>query len=337
MLPAIFGLAGPVLSAAEKRFFAETEPAGYILFARNVEDREQLRALTDSLRDLHGRDDLLVMIDQEGGRVQRMGPPVWSVYPAGAAFDRLYDIAPISAMQAARLNGEAIACDLAEAGITMNALPLLDVRAETAHEVIGDRALGADPVRVAALGRHMLDGLAAGGVVGVVKHMPGHGRALADSHKELPRVDASEEELACDLLPFERLSDAPAGMTAHVVYSAWDDARPATQSPEVISRVIRGRIGFDGLLMSDDIDMEALSGGIADRSVAATAAGCDLVLNCWAKMDDMRAMAERLPPLGEKGRARLAAAMASVDREVDARDAGLLAAERDRLLAEAVA
>lgn len=337
MLPAIFGLTGPELTDDERRFFAEVQPAGYILFGRNVDNREQLRALTDALRALHGRDDLLIMIDQEGGRVQRMGPPEWPAYPPGAAFDRLYDIAPISAMQAARLNAEMLALDLAEAGITVDALPLLDVRNAGAHDVIGDRALGSDPMRVAALGRSVLDGLADGGVVGIVKHMPGHGRAMADSHKELPTVEASDEELARDLLPFQRLAGAPMGMTSHIVYTAWDADRPATQSPTIIEEIIRGRIGFDGLLMSDDIDMEALSGTIADRSVRAIDAGCDLVLNCWAKMDDMAAMAERLSSITEKARERLDKAMASVERGREARDTTRLLAERDRLLAELTA
>ncbi len=334
MLPAIFGLSGLDLTDTEMGFFRDVDPAGYILFGRNIDCRAQLRALTDSLRALHGRDDLLIMIDQEGGRVQRMKPPEWNAYPPAGAFDRLYDLAPISAMQAARLNAEALAHDLAEVGITVNALPLLDVRCEGADDIIGDRALGADPMRVAALGRSVLDGLAEGGVVGIVKHMPGHGRALCDSHKDLPTVTASEDELQRDLLPFQKLASAPIGMTSHIVYTAWDTDRPATHSANVIGDVIRKTIGFGGLLMSDDIDMEALSGPIAGRAEKAIAAGCDVVLNCWAKMDDMRAIAEALPRMTEKARERLDTAMASVDRNRTAGELDHLLSERDKLLAQ---
>ncbi|AKM11850.1 beta-N-acetylhexosaminidase [Croceicoccus naphthovorans] len=310
MIPAIFGTSGLALTDAERAFFRSCDPAGYILFGRNCESPAQMRALTDDWRELHGRDDLLILIDQEGGRVTRMKPPVWPKYPPQGVFDRLYDVAPISAIEAARCNARAIGLDLAEAGVSSDALPLLDVRQEGAHDVIGDRAYGHDPMRVAALGRACLDGLAEAGVVGIVKHMPGHGRALCDSHKDLPTVTASESDLAADLAPFESLKDAPMAMSAHIVFTAWDADRPATQSPKVIDRIIRERIGFDGLLMSDDIDMEALSGTIPERSAAAVAAGCDVVLNCWAKMDDMEGIAELLPQMRRESRARLDRAMA---------------------------
>lgn len=333
MTPAIFGLSGTTLTAEERDFFRDAEPAGYILFGRNCETREQLRALTDSLRDLHGRERLFVCIDQEGGRVARLRPPQWARYPAGAAFDRLYEIAPASAIEAARVNAEAMARELSGMGITVDCHPPLDVRQEGAHDVIGDRALGSEPIRVAALGRAILDGLARGGVAGCIKHMPGHGRSNTDTHKEMPTVTASEAELETDLAPFRALSDAPIGMTGHLLFTAWDRRNPATLSPIVVNEVIRGRIGFDGLLLTDDIDMEALSGSVPERAERAIAAGCDLVLNCWAKMDDMTAIAERLPALPERGYERLDRALAGTcvrDGEVEAKE---LLAKRDALLA----
>ena len=335
MTPAIFGMAGPVLTAEERAFFRESDPAGYILFGRNIETRVQVRALTDSLRDLHGRDDLFICIDQEGGRVARMKAPEWLAYPPGEVFDRLYDVAPASAIEAARANAQALGMDLAEVGITVDCLPLLDVRQPGAHDVIGDRALGSEPLRVAALGRAVLDGLARAGVVGTVKHIPGHGRALCDSHKQLPTVTASAEELELDIAPFRALAQAPVAMTAHIVYTAWDRENPATQSPFVIREIVRQRIGFAGLLLSDDLDMEALSGTVPDRAERAIAAGCDLALNCWARMDDMVGIAERLPAIAAESRARLDRAMAWVaDRRAQA-DQGTLIARRDSLLAYA--
>lgn len=312
MKPVIFGLSGPVLTADERAFFAGVEPAGYILFKRNIVDRPQLRALTDSLRALAGRDDLAILIDQEGGRVARMGPPEWPAFPAGPAFDALYEMAPMSAIQAARANGQALGLMLREVGITVDCAPLLDVVQADTTEAIACRAYGREPMRVAALGRAMLEGLAAGGVVGVVKHMPGHGRALVDSHHLLPTVTADAAALEDDLAPFRALATAPMGMTSHIVFEAWDPARPATLSPVVIERIIRGAIGFDGLLMTDDIDMKALSGSAGEKAAGAIAAGCDLVLDCWARMDEMVEIAGRLGPIGDASRARLDRAMASV-------------------------
>lgn len=312
MKPVIFGLSGPVLTADERAFFASVEPAGYILFKRNIVDRPQVRALTDSLRELAGRDDLAILIDQEGGRVARMGPPEWPAFPAGPAFDALYEMAPMSAIQAARANGQALGLMLREVGITVDCAPLLDVVQPDTTEAIACRAYGREPMRVAALGRAMLEGLAAGGVVGVVKHMPGHGRALVDSHHLLPTVTADAAALEDDLAPFRALAGAPMGMTSHIVFEAWDAARPATLSPVVIERIIRGAIGFDGLLMTDDIDMKALSGSAGEKAAGAIAAGCDLVLDCWARMDEMVEIAGRLGPIGEASRARLDRAMASV-------------------------
>ena len=332
MTPAIFGLSGLRLTADERAFFRDSDPAGYILFARNVQDREQVRALTDELRSIHGREKLLISIDQEGGRVARMKPPEWPAYPAGEAFAALYDIAPVSAIEAARANAELLGQDLAEVGINVDYWPLLDVRQSATHDVIGDRALGLEPMQVAALGRAILDGLARAGVTGCIKHMPGHGRATADSHKELPVVTASEEELESDLAPFLSLADASIGMTAHVRYTAWDTENPATLSRFVVGEVIRGRIGFAGLLLSDDIDMEALSGSVPERSERAIAAGCDLVLNCWANMDDMIGIAERLPAVGEETALRLEHALRAAGGGETAGDRAELLAKRDSLL-----
>jgi len=333
MKPVIFGLSGAELTARERAFFAEAAPAGYILFRRNIVDPAQLRALTDDLRALHGRNDLLIMIDQEGGRVARMVPPHWPAFPPGAVFDALYDIAPSSAIEAARTNARAIAQTLRDGGITVDALPLLDVRQPGASDIMGDRTLGADPMRVAALGRAVLDGLRRGGVVGIVKHMPGHGRALVDSHLELPTVDADEQALETDLAPFVTLRDAPMGMTAHIVYRAWDKERPASLSPWVIEHIIRGRIGFDGLLMSDDLDMKALKGDIPALAAGVVAAGCDIALNCWGRMDEMVGIANALPEITPIGRARLDRAMASVADMADEMPLGDLIATRDSLLA----
>ncbi len=333
MTPAIFGLSGLRLTADERAFFRDCDPAGYILFGRNIETREQLRALTDDLRAVHGRDRLLVSIDQEGGRVARMRPPVWPEYPAGSTFTALYEIAPISAIEAARANAELVGRDLAEAGITLDYWPLLDVAHHGMHEVIGDRALGHEPLRVAALGRAILDGLGRAGVLGCIKHMPGHGRATADSHAELPTVEASEAELEADLAPFRTLAQTPVGMTCHVRFTAWDAEAPATLSPVVIDQIIRRRIGFSGLLLTDDIDMEALAGGVPERAERAIAAGCDIVLNCWAKMDDMVGIAERCPAMGADACERLERALAGIGQGEPIGERGELLAKRDALLA----
>lgn len=332
MTPAIFGLAGAELSADERAFFAEANPAGYILFGRNCVDPQQLRALTDSLRDLHGREHLFICIDQEGGRVARLRAPKWTDYPSGEAFDLLYRVAPASAIEAARSNAEALGRELAAMGITVDCHPPLDVRQEGASDVIGDRALGRDPLQVAALGRAILDGLSRAGIAGCIKHMPGHGRSHCDTHKEMPTITASEEELEVDLSPFRALADAPIGMTGHLLFTAWDKENPATLSPFVINEIIRKRIGFDGLLLTDDIDMEALEGSIAERARRALAAGCDLVLNCWGKMDDMVAIADVAPAMRERSIERLDHALESCHVATEG-DRGELLAKRDALLA----
>ncbi|PTS75919.1 beta-hexosaminidase [Sphingomonas sp. HMWF008] len=332
MKPVIFGLSGLTLTPEETAFFAHVEPAGYILFKRNIENRAQVRALTDSLRALSGREDVPILIDQEGGRVARMGPPEWPAFPGGPAFDALYDIAPISAIEAARANAEAIALMLAEVGINVDCLPLLDVAQPDTTEAVSIRTLGSEPLRVAAMGRAIVDGLRRGGVVGVVKHMPGHGRAKVDTHYHLPTVTASDEDLEIDLRPFASLKDAPMGMTSHIVFEAWDTERPATLSPVVIERIIRQRIGFDGLLMTDDIDMKALSGSAGDKAAGAVAAGCDLVLDCWGRMDEMADIADRLDEMSTVSRARLERAMATVAGAHARGDMAALIAKRDALL-----
>jgi beta-N-acetylhexosaminidase len=332
MIPAILGLAGPTLTADERAFFRDVEPAGYILFRRNCVDPAQMRALTDELRGIAGRDDLAILIDQEGGRVQRMAPPVWPALPAAGAFADLYARDPAGGVEAARINATLIAAMLREAGVTVDCLPLLDVPREDADAIIGDRALGRDAAQVATLGRAVLGGLAAGGVAGVVKHMPGHGRATADSHLALPVVEASGDELEEDIAPFSALADAGMGMTAHIVYRAWDAERCASLSPTVIARVIRGRIGFGGLLMSDDIGMKALDGDYGARAAGTIAAGCDVVLHCSGDMAEMRAVAGALGTIGDEARRRLDRAMAVVPREAPAVDVAALTARRDALL-----
>jgi beta-N-acetylhexosaminidase len=333
MQAAIYGFEGPALTDEEGRFFRDSDPAGFILFRRNCESQAQLLKLTDSLREITGRDDVPILIDQEGGRVARMRPPEWPAFPAAERFATLYRTAPLSAIEAARANARALGLMLRSAGVNVNALPLLDVRQEGASDIIGDRALGSEPMQVAALGRAVLDGLASAGVIGIIKHMPGHGRALVDSHHELPVVTASAEELDLDLEPFERLSSAPMGMVAHVVYTAWDTERPASQSPIVIGDIIRERIGFDGFLMSDDSDMNALTGTLAERAAKCVAAGCDVALPCNGVLADNIEIAGHLGEISLEGAERLARAMAGTRIELDGIDFAEEIAKRDQLLA----
>jgi beta-N-acetylhexosaminidase len=297
--------------------------------------KEQVRAVTDELRSIHGREDVPILIDQEGGRVARMRPPVWPEFPCGGRFADLYQVSPISAIEAARANAQAIAVVLRECGINVDCLPLLDVRQPGAHDIIGDRALGSEPMQVAALGRAVIEGLREGGVVGIVKHMPGHGRSMADSHEELPVVRASEEELEVDLEPFRSLNWAPMGMTAHLVYTAWDAERPGSLSPTIIGDIIRGRIGFDGWLMSDDLGMHALSGGFDARAAGALAAGCDVALHCSGDMAEMVAVASGVGEMTPHGHERLERAMGTIGEAGDGAPYEELAAKRDALLAYA--
>ena len=321
MQAAIYGLEGFELKADERDFFRDADPAGFILFRRNCENQDQLLRLTDALREVSIRDDVPILIDQEGGRVARMRPPEWPAFPAAEKFALLYRAAPSSAIEAVRANARALALMLRSAGVNVNALPLLDVRQEGATDIIGDRALGSEPMQVAALGRAVLDGMASAGVVGIIKHMPGHGRALVDSHHELPIVTASTAELETDLEPFERLASAPM------------EDRPASLSPTVINNIIRERIGFDGWLMSDDLGMEALKGDFASRASGVVAAGCDVALHCSGKMDEMVAVASAVPSMSAAGEDRLARAMSGTKIDLDNVDFAEEISKRDQLLA----
>lgn len=334
MTPAIFGLEGARLSERERAFFRDADPAGFILFGRNCLDPQQLRALTDDLRALAGRDTLPILIDQEGGRVARLGPPHWPAFPAAAVFDRLYDAAPATAMAAARANAEAIGLTLAAMGITVTCAPMLEVRQDGAHDIIGDRAYGGDPMRVAALGRAVMAGLRAGGVAAVIKHLPGYGRARADAHHALPVIDATEEEMAQDIAPFRALSGAPMGMTAHAIFACWDRECCATQSAAIIRRIIRDRIGFDGLLMTDAIEMQALTGSMAERACAALEAGCDVVLHGTGQLDEAEAIAAATGSLSTAAAERLHRAVAWADA-MPGGDLSEAVARRDALLAAA--
>jgi beta-N-acetylhexosaminidase len=342
--PLILGLAGLALTEPERALFRSSDPAGYILFKRNVESPDQLRALTASLRDLAGR-DVPILIDQEGGRVARLRPPHWPTFPNGEIFGQLYEKAPVTAIEACRLNALALAAMLRDLGINVDCLPLLDVRDPGGHDIIGDRAFAAEPMVVSALGKAVLDGFKTGGICGVVKHIPGHGRARADSHLELPVVTASAAELERDFIPFRRLADAPMAMTAHITYTALDPDRCATLSPQVID-FIRNDIGFGGLLMSDDLGMHALgnpqSGGhppgsnaLADfgaRALASLDAGSDIALHCSGDFNEMRAIVEANPRMTDAAATRLAAAMAWMGAG-DATPVAEWAAARDALLA----
>jgi beta-N-acetylhexosaminidase len=293
----ITALAGPKLEPGEKAALRAARPCGVILFARNVVDPPQVRRLSEAAREAVGR-DILVLVDQEGGRVRRLKPPHWRKLPAAAAYGRLFADDPAEACRAARLAAQLTAMDLRAAGINTNCAPVLDVPSPGSHAIIGDRAYGADPAQVAALGRAVAEGHMAGGVLPVIKHVPGHGRARADSHVELPVVSASLSELeGVDFATFRACADLPAAMTAHVVYEAIDKRHPASTSARVIADVIRAAIGFDGLLMSDDLGMKALSGSMGARTRAVLAAGCDLALVCSGKLADTEAAAAEAPPL----------------------------------------
>lgn len=308
----ITGVSGTELTAAEREFIRAERPWGFILFKRNVATPAQVTALVSELRAVAGAADAPVLIDQEGGRVQRLGPPHWPVYPPGAVFGSLYDTDSALGLTAARLSARLIAADLAELGITVDCLPLADVPVPGADTVIGNRAYGAEPGKVAAIARAVTEGLELGGVLPVLKHIPGHGRATADTHFRLPTVDTPRDELErTDFAPFKSLADLPMAMTAHVVFSAVDPAHPATTSATMIADVIRGAIGFQGLLMSDDVSMNALSGNIAERTRAIFAAGCDLALHCNGDIGEMREVAGQTPELTGRALERARAALAA--------------------------
>jgi len=308
----ITGVSGPELTAAEREFIRSERPWGFILFKRNIETPAQVILLVRELREAIGNPEAPVLIDQEGGRVQRLGPPHWPVYPPGAVFGVLYDIDPALGLTAARLSARLMAADLTELGVTVDCLPLADVPVAGADAVIGNRAYGTEPGKVAAIARAVTDGLEQGGILPVLKHIPGHGRATADTHFRLPEVDTSKTELErTDFAAFQPLADLPMAMTAHVVFSALDPAQPATTSATIIRRVIRGVIGFQGLLMSDDVSMNALAGSIAERTRAILTAGCDMVLHCNGKLDEMREVAAETPELSGMAQERARRALAS--------------------------
>ncbi len=311
--PIILGCHGPTLSDWERSFFAEADPHGVILFKRNCETPEQVAALTGDLLDCVGRPDAPVLVDQEGGRVQRLGPPHWRPMPAAAQFGKLAARDAEAGREAVALNARLLGDELAACGITADCAPVLDLSYPETHEAIGDRAFGSEPALVADLGRAFCDGLSATGVLPIVKHVPGYGRASVDSHLELPRVSASLAELeASDFATFRALVDAPWAMTAHIVFEAVDPERAATVSPRLIEQVIRGFIGFEGVIVTDDLSMEALSGSPAERAQAALAAGCDLVLHCNGEPEDMIELAGAVGDISADSAERLVRAAAKV-------------------------
>lgn len=315
MIPAIFGCAGTALTSDERAFFAKVKPAGFIIFARNVEDPDQLAALIKDMKTTVGRHKVPILIDQEGGRVQRLSKPYWREYPAMGVFGKIAKEDPTRAASALRLNCRLIADDLRRVGINVNCLPVLDIINGGADPVIGDRAFSDDPTVVSAFGRIVIDALREGGVLPVVKHLPGHGRATADSHLELPEVSAPIADMdETDFIPFKALADAPFGMTAHVKYKDIDPNQCATLSKVVIGRIIRMKMGFTGLLMSDDLSMKALTGSFADRARLAFSAGCDLVLHCNGDMDEMQAVASVCHVASIKLEKRLASLISEADK-----------------------
>jgi beta-N-acetylhexosaminidase len=326
---AIVGIAGPVLLAEEAEVLRAFPPAGVILFSRNIRDPGQLATLIASLRKIlpAGAD---LMIDQEGGRVARLRPPHWHAQPAAAALGRLFETDPPAGLRAAWLTGALIGLDCRAAGFTVAATPVLDVSVPGAHDVIGDRAFAAHPVAVARLGRAVANGVLAAGVVPVGKHAPGHGRVLVDTHLSLPKI--ADADLSADIRPFALNADLPWMMTAHIVYGALDPDLPATLSATVIGDVIRGRIGFEGVLVTDDLAMKALSGAPADLAVRALAAGCDIALYCSGDLAPTEALLRACPPLTQAAEQRLGAGREAATNRRLTLDATALAAERERLL-----
>jgi beta-N-acetylhexosaminidase len=328
----IIGVAGETLRAEERSFLAVSRPAGLILFARNCSNKPQVRRLVEDVRSAAGGDSLLVLIDQEGGRVRRLKPPEWRELPPAAAYGRLYARDPALALRRARLVARLTAAELREIGVNCNCAPVLDVPQPGAHQIIGDRAYAETPAAVAALGCAVAEGLLEGGVVPIIKHVPGHGRARADSHVELPVVVAALAELErSDFVPFKALRDVPAAMTAHVVYSAIDPAAPASTSARVTADIIRGAIGFDGLLMSDDICMGALSGGVRARAEAVIKAGSDIALHCSGNLAEAESAAAGVPALADRPLERYLRTIA-VNERVDPFDAGEAAAVLSEML-----
>ena len=329
----ILGCAGLSPTQEELALYRDERPWGFILFARNLSEPEQIRDLVASLKDSIGRPDAPVLIDQEGGRVQRIRAPHVEAYPPAARLGEVYEADRGAGLRAAWLMSRLHAFDLLKFGIDVDCLPVLDVPVEGASDVIGSRAYGKNPAIVTEMGRSAAAGLKAGGVQPVMKHMPGHGRGMADSHHELPVVDADADALETDLAPFIKLSDAPMAMTAHVVYPAWDREHCASLSPTIIADIIRGRIGFDGLLMSDDLGMHALTGDFGGRAAAVLKAGCDIALHCSGDMAEMQAIAKAVGPIEAPAQSRLARAMATIEGRTGADDVTQLIAKRDALMA----
>jgi len=312
----ILGCAGTELTAEERAFFRDVDPLGFILFARNVADPDQMRRLTGDLRAAIGRDDAPILIDQEGGRVARLKPPHWRAMPPAAKFGDIAMIDRARAAAAVRINHELLAGELRAIGIDVDCTPVLDLKRPETTTAIGDRAFAADPHLVADLGRAAAEGLMAGGVIPVIKHIPGHGRATLDSHLDLPRIDAEFDALVdSDFVPFRKLNDLPWGITAHLVYSAIDPEKPATLSPRVINEVIRGEIGFTGLLISDDMSMKALQGSLDRLAAELIAAGCDVALHCNGKLDEMRLVAAGCGSLSPAARLRYERGRQRVNQE----------------------
>ena len=333
----VSGCTGTELDDEEKAFFAAEQPLGLILFKRNCETPAQVRALVESFTAAVGRPDAPILIDQEGGRVRRLRPPNWPDYPSAGAIGMLAGRDPEAGARAAWLQGRLMADDLGAIGINIDCAPVLDAIVPGASEAIGDRSFGGDPESVTRLGRAVAEGLMAGGVVPVVKHIPGQGRALVDSHYALPAVEADLATLAAtDFAPFQALADLPAAMTSHTLFTAIDADRPATTSAILIRDIIRRRIGFDGVLFSDDVSMNALAGDHRERGRAIFEAGCDIVLHCSGRMEDMLAIADVAPPLAGKAAARVEAMMASVGAP-EPFDRTAARAEFDALLASATA
>ena len=332
----IAGCTGMELSEAEADFFRKEQPWGFIIFAHNIEDREQVSALTSQMRECVGRDDAPILIDEEGGRVQRLRPPHWLSNPPGQVLGKIYERDANDGKRAAWLLSRLIAHDLLEIGVNVDCLPILDVPVEGVSDAIGDRAYSRDVDIISEIGQSVVDGLMAGGVLPIVKHMPGHGRAICDSHFELPLVTETLEELiASDFKPFKALNKVAMAMTAHIVFEAIDSENPATTSTKMIDEIIRGTIGFDGLLMSDDVSMEALSGDYVERTKSSFAAGCDIVLHCNGKMDEMLQVASATPELKGQALKRAQFALSQL-KPADNQDIAALRTEFDKLVSQCV-
>lgn len=328
---AIYGFSGLVLLQEEKDFFRANNPLGFILFARNCENKKQIRELTDSLREFTGRDDTLILIDQEGGRVRRLKPPHWRDVPAAGVFAKLAEKDIQKAKHAVYLNHRLMAYELSEIGVNVDCTPMLDISIAGSHDIVGDRSFGGSVEQVSELGRAACEGLLAGGILPVIKHIPGHGRAKADSHESLPEVNVSYDILSTtDFVPFINLADMPIAMTAHIKYSEIDNTESATLSKKAIN-IIREKIGFDGLLLTDDLSMKALTGGYALRAEKSISAGCDVILHCNGKMEEMEEIASTTPVLNGKAETRLKKALEFI-KEPDSFDFEKGKAELNKLL-----